>query len=84
MESSTYSFDKYSMSVLDYLSFINFSPSHYNNLYTALQESVQHAKDKCKITCIITCDQPLYIFKIRDLVAALPDLDDILILLRLG
>ena len=82
MGNLTSGIQEYSQSAINYLPFVNSAPNDYNTLYTALQESVEEARNKGMKTCIITCDQPLYIKK-RDMVAALPNYD-ILVFIRLG
>lgn len=51
----------YSVSLINFLPFINASPSDYSTLYTILKCASELALKEGMKTCIITFDQPLYI-----------------------
>lgn len=74
--------NNYQISKINFLPFINASPSDYNTLYTALVTASQIVLKEGMKTCIITFDQPLYI-KARDIVE-IKIFDQILIIVRLG
>lgn len=74
--------NNYEVSTINFLPFINGSPSDYNTLYTALDYASGIVLEAGMKTCIITFDQPLYI-KARDIVQALL-FDKVHMVVRLG
>lgn len=82
MNMITNSQDNYKVSKINFLPFINGSPSDYSTLYTALLRTSEIALQEGMKTCIITFDQPLYI-KARDIVEA-TIFDEVLMVVRLG
>lgn len=74
--------ENYEVSKINFLPFINASPSDYNTLYTALVTASQIVLKEGMKTCIITFDQPLYI-KACDIVEA-KVFDQTLMIVRLG
>lgn len=78
---TNYRYD-YEVSTINFLPFVNSSPSDYSTLYTALKHASQIVLNECMKTCIITFDQPLYI-KARDIVEA-QIFDEIHMVVRFG
>lgn len=74
--------ENYKISVVNFLPFINVSPSDYSTLYTALKCAADIVAKEGMKTCFITFDQPLYI-KARDIVAAIL-FDQVYVVARLG
>lgn len=74
--------ENYEVSVVNFLPFINASPSDYNTLFTALQNAAAIVSKEGMKTLIVTFDQPLYI-KARDIVEA-TFFDQIVVIVRLG
>lgn len=72
----------YELLVINFLPFINDSPSNYNTLYTCLKYASELILKEGMKTCIITFDQPLYI-KSRDIVEA-SIFDEVHMVVRLG
>ena len=57
----------YEVSAINFLPFIHAYPSEYSTLFTAISQSISHARKLNMKTCIITFDQPLYL-KSRDII----------------
>lgn len=72
----------YAVSKINFLPFINGSPSDYSTLYTVLKYASDLIQNEGMKTLIITFDQPLYI-KARDIIAA-SNFYGIQIIVRLG
>lgn len=72
---------KFDTSRINFLPFVNGTPSDYSTLYTAIKHSISEAEALGLRTCILTFDQPLYA-KSRDIVVASSLTDQLLVVMR--